>query len=188
MMSDQYKIKLPNNLKPILKKSKRIFLSVNPVIAFSEVLLSLDKCIQEQGVVSDIASVDKLKEFDGGDDRMVMMACGDMPLSEIPSYLRGAIQDSGLGETEAKAVSSAPWLMLRVHISNTDNHIFNYLDSGSIEDSSISLCDESWTKFPLSRTRFDNSLEAYSENHAPDVSVIQSQQGKAAGSDFEFLE
>ena len=164
------KIELPDTLIPVLKNPRDIFLSVNPIFAFSDVLMSLDECIQGYGETSDVLSMEKFKESSANNKHAKIVVCGNMLLREIPFSL-----------CAAGIKSTSPWLLLRVNISNTGKYTYNYLDSSSIEDSNISLNDESWGNIPVSNFRFNQAQKSYSKHNISGSSNIEN-------SELEFLE
>jgi len=178
---------LPSALLDNLKKARRIFLSVNPVIAFSDVLMTIDKRIATKDHLVDVVSVEKLPNLRHSDTHSAIIACGDMPLKELPSYLRGIIHTDGLQDI-IESISASPWLVLRVHLSQCGNHIFEFLASDTLEQPNVNLCDTSWTKFSLLKQRFDKAVLLNGNgdkvrDNAPAHSLL-----KAVGSDLEFLE
>lgn len=188
MMNNQrISIELPTLLLKHLKKSKRVFLSVNPVIAFSDVLIEIEKQLSTDQFSVDIISADKLSSLTESNTDTALIACGDMPLKELPSYLRGIVNSEGLQEI-IDSISASPWLALRVHLSNSGNHLYEFLPSDSIENNEVNLCDSSWTNSSLLATRFDQSFlinnigDSVTENGSKDP--IE----KTIGSDLEFME
>ena len=187
MSKNQVQIKVPLKLQDELLCARRIFLSVNPIAAFSDVLLALDKIFKDSKTEFDISSISKLHEIDTSNCSSLIIACGDMPLKEIPSYLRGlAVQHkiSGRGDD----LSHAPWLVLRAHISNNQNHLFEYLSSSEIDHPCPSLLDTSWSDFALLTRRFEKAKKISGTDVEGRQSIFPDTSKRVVGGDLEFLE
>jgi len=187
MNNDLKDMTLPTTLLEELKSVSRIFLSVNPVIAFSDVLMAIEKQVATPGNAVDVVSVDRLPNLTSSVTNTALIACGDMPLKELPSYLRGIIHKDGLQDI-VESISASPWLALRVHISNSSDHIFEFLSSSALEVSKVNLCDSSWTNFNLLKERFENSSTLFGNGATASVSAREVSAPKVVGSDLEFLE
>lgn len=180
-------ISLPVHLLEQLKTSKKIFLSVNPVIAFSDVLIALEKKLVSGSDTVDIVSLDKLSNLENSNSEPAIVACGDLPLKELPSYLRGTTATSG-EQDSFNVLSTTPWLALRVHVSTQSDHVFQYLSSTSLEKENISLNDSSWTNFQLLEKRFAKSKIISSKGESIDQLKPKLSNTKFVGSDLEFIE
>jgi hypothetical protein len=178
---------LPAPLLEQLKSVNRIFLSVNPVIAFSDVMMEIEKQVATPGNPVDVVPVDKLPVFTKSVINTAIITCGDMPLKELPSYLREIIHKDGLLDFEEN-ISTSPWLALRVHISNANDHIFEFLSSSALELPKVSLCDSSWMKFNLLQNRFENSSTLLGNGGVASGGARKSSSTKVVGNDLEFLE
>jgi len=187
MRNEQQMLKLPRILMRQLKKNRRIFLSVNPVIAFSDVMMAIEASLSTNDETINVVSVEKLANLNGIDSRPALIACGDMHLKELPSYLRGIIHKEGLQDIIG-SISESPWMALRVYISNTDDHVFEYLISDSLVDPEVHLFDGSWTKLSLLKSRFDKTVMVNGNGDPAHRDFVQSPPTKLIENDLIFME
>jgi hypothetical protein len=177
----------PETLLDQLMSASRIFLSVSPVIAFSDVLMEIEKRVATTSNPADVVPADKLQSFTKPVMNTTIISCGDMPLKELPSYLRGIIDKDGLLKIEEN-ISASTWLALRVYVSNTNDHIFEFLSCSALELPKVSLIDSSWMKSNLLKNRFENSSSLFGNGEPASGVAREPSSTKAVSNDLEFLE
>ncbi|WP_045861743.1 hypothetical protein [Teredinibacter purpureus] len=176
-------IDFPESLLEELVSAKRIFLSVSPVILYSEIVSSLDEYMANRGTPLEIISFENLEKLEGINDLPALIACGDISLKQLPSYVRGLVTEKNKLHL-AKVISTTPWLALRVSSPmSATSFDFEFLSSETLPPEGIDLCDVSWTGTNEMKMRFENAVYC-SENTA----VKRSYPVDRDSDNLEFIE
>lgn len=127
--------------------TERIFLSVDPVVCYTDVLLAMQSLIKEKGKSLDVVSVKSLSAFTEEKNiekaKLIIVACGDVTLTGMPAYLRKEVDKERLNDCTSKIFGHS-WLMMRVHVSTDDNHVVEILNSKSLPDSAHNVSGAQW--------------------------------------------
>lgn len=178
--------------------SERVFLSVDPVVCYTDVLLDIQGLIKEKGKTLDIVSVKSLSAFteNNGIDQadLVIIACGDVTLTEMPAYLRNEVDKESLHDCTSKIFGNN-WLMVRVHVSTDDNHVMEILDSKSLPGDAHNVSGVRWKDSSALLDYLDNmdvincSIERESGVSPPDHNLAcVGVKNLYTSDDLEFVE
>ncbi len=157
MSNEESSYRLPTYLLRRLRKVKRIFLSVNPVMDYSDVLIDIEQQLASDDYTVDIVSVDKLSNLATSITSTALIICGDVPLKKLPSFIREKVHDDDL-----QVVNEPIWVALRVHVSSSGNTMFEFLSSDALETPEVSLSDSSWAQVGVLKQRIGQAHMLYS--------------------------
>lgn len=149
-------IDFPEQLLEQLAGTRRIFLTVSPVILYSEILSALDELMASYGPPLEIISFEDLDKLEAIGGSPALIACGDIALNQLPGYVRGLVSDKKKLHL-AEVISATPWLALRISSPASSSHFdFEFLLSSTLPPEGVDLCDISWTDVSVAKQRFQS--------------------------------